>query len=392
MEKALRKYLDHYAEKEKVFAEHINDNFSDCVIIPAFDEGPAILNALESLLNCQSDKPLCIVVNNAPRGAPDKALQNTAETSTAVQARFNEIDSLDENNSTKLLRFGKGALLLIDRYSSDSALDPKAGVGGARKIGTDLALSLWAQGKLDSKWLHQSDADVAFPSDYFSRARQASSRPQAAALLYPFAHESNAALRYEISLRYYVLGLAYAGSPYAFHTIGSTLAVNPAAYAQVRGFPKRQAAEDFYLLNKLAKVASIEKLAGEPLVLSSRISHRVPFGTGVAVEKIQNEGEDAPKLYHPALFAELREKVQSLANERAVHERFDAFRTLKWMHQGRDTRHSSLPFWHALEQAPFIELGAELKQSGLVALRRYLYDLETMLQKRNGIDRDHGTH
>ena len=51
--------------------------------------------------------------------------------------------------------------------------------------------------------------------------------------------------------------MKYARSPYAFHTIGSTMAVSANHYAKVRGFPKREAGEDFYLLNKLAKVKTL---------------------------------------------------------------------------------------------------------------------------------------
>src|SRR5260370_15593309 len=114
-----------------------------------------------------------------------------------------------------------------------------------------------------------------------------------AALIYPFWHrcESPPELadgmdRYELFLRSYVLGLADAGSPYAFHTLGSTVAVHTLAYAKVRGFPRRAAGEDFYLLNKLAKVGSIAQLDGAPLIIRGRRSHRLPFGTGAALNHI----------------------------------------------------------------------------------------------------------
>ena len=75
---------------------------------------------------------------------------------------------------------------------------------------------------------------------------------------------------YEYSLRYYVAGLTYAQSPYAFHTIGSTMAVNAEHYASVRGFPRREAGEDFYLLNKLAKVGSVHTLEENNAMRSDR--------------------------------------------------------------------------------------------------------------------------
>src|SRR5690606_17786041 len=96
----------------------------------------------------------------------------------------------------------------------------------------------------------------------------------------------HALVLYEISLRSYEYGLAYAGSPYAFQTLGSTLALNPAAYAKVRGFPKRLAGEDFYILNKLIKIGPIYLRNDRCLQIKDRPSQRVPFGTGTSVFKI----------------------------------------------------------------------------------------------------------
>src|SRR5690606_7285065 len=117
------------------------------------------------------------------------------------------------------------------------------------------------------------------------------------ALLFPFRHEgpadepvTRATELYEASLRYHVLGLAHAGSPYAYHSIGSTLAVQARAYALVRGVPKRSAGEDFYLLDKLAKVAPLLRARGEPVRIRARFSTRVPFGTGPAVARIAATG------------------------------------------------------------------------------------------------------
>ena len=62
--------------------------------------------------------------------------------------------------------------------------------------------------------------------------------------------------------------------------MGSCIAIPARAYAAVRGFPRKNAAEDFYVLDKLAKVGTISRLSGSPLLLEGRISDRVPFGTG----------------------------------------------------------------------------------------------------------------
>ena len=118
----------------------------------------------------------------------------------------------------------------------------------------------------------------------------------------------NATLQYEQALRYYVDGLRYADSPYAFFTIGSILIFNTAAYAKVRGFPKKSAGEDFYLLNKLAKIGRIAFLSNSCVELTSRLSTRVPFGTGPAVQQIMTLSENnSPYCYYsPAVFDELK--------------------------------------------------------------------------------------
>lgn len=110
-------------------------------------------------------------------------------------------------------------------------------------------------------------------------------------------------------MRQYVRGLRAAGSPYAYHALGSALAVDGTAYAQVRGFPKRNGGEDFYLLNKVAKVGSILNLAQPELCIDARQSDRVPFGTGPAINRLLSEQgfDQAAIFYHPDTFNHLRE-------------------------------------------------------------------------------------
>ena len=89
---------------------------------------------------------------------------------------------------------------------------------------------------------------------------------------------NNAIQYYGHYLNNHVDNLKCIGSPYAFHTIGSTIAINADFYASTR-LSKLAAGEDFYILNKLAKIGEIKTL-GAPIILSGRISNRTPFGTG----------------------------------------------------------------------------------------------------------------
>jgi len=240
---------------------------------------------------------------------------------------------------------------------------------------------------------------------------------------------------YEISLRYYVLGLAWAGSPYAYEAMGSCIAVRPAAYAQVRGFPRKNAAEDFYVLDKLAKVGPILRLDGSPLLLEGRISERVPFGTGKALSQMlaKKRGLEGFTLYHPAVFAHLgawlrvldetarsggkaeaalaemprsnpffradvllaalermgafpaireaiAESTTPEAMRRRFHTWFDAFRTLKLVHALRDEGLPSLAWREALAEAPFTRLSASTVEEP-ESLRKWLAAEERKLSE-----------
>jgi hypothetical protein len=87
-------------------------------------------------------------------------------------------------------------------------------------------------------------------------------------------------IAYEIFLRHYVSGLLFADSPFAYHTIGSTIVCDNEAYIKVGGMNTKLAAEDFYFLQKLAKHFKIHKIESTKVRPSSRESWRVPFGTG----------------------------------------------------------------------------------------------------------------
>jgi hypothetical protein len=202
------------------------------------------------------------------------------------------------------------------------------GVGLARKTGCDLALQWMDAGGISGHWLCCSDADATLPPEYFVQLESAA--PDAVAAVFPFRHVpgddavcAHATALYELRLHHYVLGLEYANSPYAFHTIGSSLAVRANAYAHVHGFPKRAGAEDFYLLNKLAKLGAVTRLQGDCIELQSRHSSRVPFGTGPAVAAIMaaEHPNDAALFYHPQCFEALAALLASLPALAAEPER-----------------------------------------------------------------------
>lgn len=310
---AVEKYLSQYAEPElsELACWPQELRYDHCLVIPAYDESPEFFQKLLASPLSQQ-RPLLILVVNRPDHIAD------------CPANIALLESVAENlpnvwRSESSSEYGSGALslydndrwgvLCIDRHSA--AIPKKQGVGLARKLGCDLAARLIANGAVHSPWIHSTDADACLPADYFDAAQTL--QGTSAAATYDFEHQrgdnitAQATEAYERTLHHYVMGLKHAGSPYAHHTIGSILVINHKHYCQARGFPKRSGGEDFYLLNKLAKLGTIEHLSCR-ITLQPRLSHRVPFGTGPATIKIQHQIENGQPLlsYDPAIFDHLK--------------------------------------------------------------------------------------
>ncbi|MEX2327837.1 MAG: hypothetical protein WD558_08895 [Pseudomonadales bacterium] len=372
MDRAIDKYLARHAEPEACLTHGICDTcYQHCLVMPAYRE---TLGDIEAALAAVCTHPfLLILVVNAP--GDDEA----------TRALLHEVRS----NSTQHACIGPLSLhrtrqaydvLLVDRCSVGQTIPARRGVGLARKIGADIALFMMAQGAIDPGPIYSTDADVTLPPDYFTAA-ESQIGPNTAAINFPFEHIATkdlalAAQLYEISMLYYVAGLKYARSPYAHITIGSVLAINPVHYARVRGFPRRNAAEDFYLLNKLAKTGAIRQLASPLIRISARESDRVPFGTGPALSKILQMTDPLSEftLYDPRVFESLRVLIDALktagepdqfkkilspsltgwaersgllqqvaSHNRRIDDYLDGFRTLKLIHSLRDEYFPSVP-------------------------------------------------
>ena len=415
MSKVVKKYLTEYAEPEIQALRQgpISVHYQQVLVIPACNEATDFLTRLPPV---RQPTLLILVINQAPQARPQVTRHNQ-ELAQSVAALADPLWSAVEPTPMALFRSSPKLydILLIDRFSPGHEIPENGGVGQARKIGADLALSLIEAGTVQSPWIYNTDADTDLPTAYF-QAGQAQ-HPDAAAVLFPFRHCTDledpvgrATHLYEFSLFYYVAGLRWAGSPYAFQTVGSSFAVHAKRYAQVRGFPKRAAAEDFYMLNKLAKVARIVELDCAPISIRARTSDRVPFGTGAAVSQMLEMKSPVHQhlLYDPQVFACLKSCLAALGPlrkagvpgrdalwrtlraqtslplpadqlvdalcsigiikalehsfrqsrdhsqfERQIHNWFDAFRTLKLIHLLRDEFFPSMPLQPLLTQPLF---------------------------------------
>lgn len=419
-DKAITKYLARHAEPEALAADALAGEFAHALIVPAYGEGQSLFDAIGSVPRGPDGETLLVVVLNAREDSPAEKHAANAQARERLLSAASETRALESSPPITALTYPHGSVVLIDRAAPGHFLPEGQGVGLARKLGNDLVLRLHAAGRLSSPWLHNTDADVLLPNDYFDQTRPLDPDGNAAAL-YFFEHRFSddetlalAARLYEISLRYYTLGLAWCGSPYAYEAMGSCLAVRPDAYARVRGFPRRNATEDFYILNKLAKVGSIVRLAGAPVFLEGRISDRVPIGTGKALSGLvaSRRSLSGFRLYHPLVFAHVAAWLRVLASTartggrmelaleqlprdnpffrsdlliealermgafpaireaiersgepasmlRAFHTWFDSFRTVKLIHALRDAGIPSLAYAEALAEAPFTGLTPE---------------------------------
>ena len=71
---------------------------------------------------------------------------------------------------------------------------------------------------------------------------------------------------------HYEKSVSESGSIYGFTALGSTMVIGASTYAAVRGFPKKNAGEDFYMLNKIRKLAHIKAVAGTPIEIPDELA------------------------------------------------------------------------------------------------------------------------
>ena len=398
MSRTARKYLERRADLARWPLQGAADGegVELVVAIPALAEYPALLDVLGDLEQAPAhvrDRTLCIVVVNH---------RETAEAGIKANNRMTLGALADWSGGLRVA--------YVDAASPGGELGPKEGVGSARKAGLDWALAVLAKVNRLSGGLVCLDADCRVGPEYLPALHSFFAAPNRWAAVLGYAHptegaspERTAIQYYELFLRYHELGLAFAQSPYAFPTIGSAMACTGEAYAAVSGMNRRQAGEDFYFLQQLAKTGPVDRLDEVTVRPASRPSDRVPFGTGQRVRRFLGSHEEACRVYHPESYRVLRdwlalvragqadpaEKLIEAAGEihpglraylegqdfsavwtrlrrdfggtprmeAAFHTWFDGFRTLKLIHHLRDT---SLP-----EQALWPAAGGLLEAMGL---------------------------
>ena len=296
------KYLSRYALLPAL--PRLDQHWHHVMVVPCFKES---LEFLARIPTPPLEQTLLVIgVLNRPETDSDIDANHALRNYVKEQASSSPIGGITLCQLTPAT-----TLLMIDLEHLEGATPSTEGVGRARRVGCDLALWLMQQGHIESEWIYSTDADAQWPSHYLSQAWPTG----AAAISLPFQHVvdadtplGRATLIYELWLHHYILGLELAASEYAFHTLGSCCGFHAHCYGAVRGVPLRAGAEDFYLLNKLAKMGQIYRPPGPPVLIQARASDRVPFGTGPAVTRLMASGEpeSTPFFYHPECFTALQ--------------------------------------------------------------------------------------
>lgn len=364
-------YLSKHAFTNRLIPETPNKNLGVVVVIPAHDE-EELISTLSSLQDCNKAQLAVevIVVFNASENADPRILETNQKTKKEVEAWY------------KIIEEPRFKLYCLEQ----NALPQKhAGVGLARKIGMDEAVRRFQQVKNESGVIVCFDADAQCEANYLEEIENYfKTHPNSGACSIHFEHPIKGddytseiyegIYYYELHLRYYKNGLRFANLPYAFHTIGSSMAVNVLAYCKQGGMNRRKAGEDFYFLQKFIDIGTLTELNSTKVIPSPRASHRVPFGTGRAIQEMIDQEREIEKSYsfecfrvikecfseietwyvknpefHSMLVAflgteELNSRLSEIRRQSTSKERFvkrffqwfNAFQTLKFIHFLRD--------------------------------------------------------
>lgn len=299
-------YLKKYGYTNPLIKDSPSKNLQIVVVIPCFNE-TNLIESLESLKNCKH--PDCdvevIIIINCAEDASINIIEQNLNT-------FQKIKDWIKKISTNSMRF----------YCFNISLPVKdAGVGLARKIGMDEAVRRFDYLQNHDKGIILCfDADCICDTNYFISIAthfQKNSNTPGAAIYFEHPLEGKldfkiykGIIQYELFLRYYVNALKFAGHPFAFQTIGSSMAVRSSIYQAQGGMNKKKAGEDFYFLQKVIALGNFTEINTTRVIPSPRPSDRVPFGTGKAISNWLIREEFL--FYDFSIFKELKIFIESL--------------------------------------------------------------------------------
>lgn len=277
---------------------------NDCgirIVIPCYLE-PDILLTLNSLISCDlpRSKTEVIILINHTEIASDEIRNNNLATKTNIE------NWISENRKNGIGFYAVGPVELQKKW---------AGVGLARKSGMDEAVLRFNYYNKNDGIIVSLDSDTLVEKNYLVEIeRYFQKNPKHIGATIAFQHQTDGLeqkqkegiLLYEKYLEYYKNALTFTGFPYSIYTIGSAFAVTAEAYVKRGGMNRRQAGEDFYFLQNLVQIGKVGEITSTKVFPSARLSGRVPFGTGNAMQKWMNDDEDLNKTYNFSAFLDLK--------------------------------------------------------------------------------------
>jgi hypothetical protein len=297
------RWLEEKALFPELFYEKPDNKTAIIVVVPAFNE-PGITTLLDSLGSCE--KPDCevevLIIVNARHDADSHSIQNN-------QLSVKNIETWKAENKTCFFR-----VFVFDAGQPEIG---NWGVGLARKTGMDEALRRFSLIDKPDGLIACLDADCKTEKNYFvSILKGFHERNRSACSIY-FEHPLTGIdyprknykiiTDYELHLRYYLQALKYTGFPYAFHTVGSSMALRASQYMKSGGMNRRLAGEDFYFIQKLVQLGGYFYLNTTTVYPSPRASVRVPFGTGTTISRLINNNDEQFMTYNIDSFNCLRQ-------------------------------------------------------------------------------------
>ena len=271
-------YLSKYSFSAPQISSQPKPDLGLIIVIPCFNE-PDIITSLTSLNQCDpphQNVEILIVINSGEHHSSQIKKRN--------QQTISEIRNWKNSNT-----------LNYDFHIIEAHSLPKkhAGVGLARKIGMDEAIARFENSNNEGIIIC-FDADSKCAKNYLLEIENHfNNNPKSPGCAIRYEHPIEGdefdqkiykgIINYELFLRYYNQGLCFANLPYAYHTVGSSMAIRSTAYQKQGGMNKRKAGEDFYFLHKIIALGNFTELNSTMVIPSPRTSDRVPFGTGKAI-------------------------------------------------------------------------------------------------------------
>ena len=272
-----KKYEQRFRAFPALIKEPCNAGTEIVVAIPVCAE-PDLLNTLTSLTNCEHDffaEVILLFNKNAFMSADDIRLH----------------DKVWEESLSWTKELGKANLRFLSVYV-ETMPDGKGGVGWARKLAMDEAARRLGQDGI----IVCLDGDCTVSSNYLQEIyNQFKEHSSFDATSIYFEHyydpecpeKFEAIIHYELHLRYLVHAQRWCGHPFAFQTVGSSMAVRRNGYLSQGGMNTKRAGEDFYFLQKFIETGKLFEIRNTTVYPSSRVSDRVPFGTGKAMQQMK---------------------------------------------------------------------------------------------------------